>query len=76
MGSGWLHVPELTASTWAQLQTGSAHAPPCLYMEKHKVKPKADEAGGDEAVPQHSTLSNQELAVQPLGPLWLAAMAQ
>lgn len=55
-------MSELTASTkelsWAQPQTGSAQALPCLYTEKPKAKPKAEEPGADEAVLQHSTLLN------------------
>lgn len=76
LGSGWLHLPELTASTKqlspAQPQAGSAHALPRLYIEKPKVKSKAEEPGGDEAVLQHSIKSG----ISYTAPLGLAAVTQ
>lgn len=47
-------MPELVASikelSRAQPQPASAHALPCLYIEKPKVKSKTEEPVGDEAV--------------------------
>lgn len=61
LGSGWFRVPSLVSTkelSWAQPQTESARALPHLYTEKPKVKSKAEEPGGDEAVLEDSTLLN------------------
>lgn len=55
-------MPELVASikdlSHAQPQPASALALPCLYIEKLKVKSKAEEPVGDEAALWHSTILN------------------
>lgn len=69
----------MASSAWAHsfhqgafIGTGSAHALPRLYIEKPKVKSKAEEPGDDEAVLQHSIKSG----ISCTAPLGLAAVTQ